>query len=172
MISEEVRLQHGPALLLAHQDLMKVASSGALGQQAVQTVFSQLTGRNTVEQGTATEESYICQQKVLDQKPELSIISTNFIDHVNVEKWRRLGISLKIPLEALSHISSTHFSCEDRYLDVLIYWLANNEAASWRTLLELLGHFETKQTMDHLMQEILASQGNEVSGMFGQGLFS
>ena len=124
-----------------------------------------LPGRNTVEQGTATEESYIRQQKVLDQRPDLCIISMKFIDHVNVEKWQRLGISLKIPLEALSHISSTHFSCEDRYLEVLIYWLAHNEVASWRTLLEVLGHFETKQTMDQLTQEVC-----QVSGMFVQRL--
>ena len=91
-----------------------------------------------------------------------------FIDHVNVEKWRRLGISLKIPLEALSHISFTHFSCEDRYLEVLICWLAHNEVASWRTLLEVLGHFETKQTMDQLTQELLASQDSQVSGLIVQ----
>ena len=163
MISEEVRLQHGPALLLAHQELMKVASSGALGQQAVQTVFSQLPGRTTVEQGTATEESHLCQQKVLDQRPDLSIISTYFIGHVSVERWRRLGIALKIPLEVLSHISYTHSSCEDRYLEVLIYWLAHNEAACWKTLLDVLGHFETKQTMDQLTQEVFATQDGAVS---------
>ena len=163
MISEEVWLQHGPALLLAHQELMKVASSGALGQQAVQAVISQLPGRTTVEQGTATEESHIRQQKVFDQRPDLSIISTYIIGRVSVERWRRLGIALKIPLEVVSHISSAHSSCEDKYLEVLIYWLAHNEAACWKTLLEVLGHFETKQTMDQLTQEVLATQDSAVS---------
>ena len=163
MISDEVWLQHRPALLLAHQELMKVASSGALGQQAVQAVISQLPGRTTVEQGTATEESHIRQQKVFDQRPDLSIISTYIIGRVSVERWRRLGIALKIPLEVLSHISSTHSSCEDRYLEVLIYWLAHNEQACWKTLLEVLGHFEPKQTMDQLTQEVLATQDSAVS---------
>ena len=163
IFSEEVRLQHGPALLLAHQELMKVASSSALGQQAVQAVISQLPGRTTVEQGTATEESHICQQKVLNQRPKLSTISTYVIGHVSVERWRRLGISLKMSKEVLSHISSAHSSCEDRYLEVLDYWLAHNEAASWKTLLEVLGHFETKQTMDQLTQEVLTTQDSEVS---------
>ena len=167
MISEEVRSQHGPILLLLDQQLMKLASSGAYGQQAVQALFSKLLpGRTTVEQGTDTEESYIRQQKALDQRPDLSVISTNFIDHVNAEKWRRLGISLKISQEALIHISSTYSSCEDRYLEVLMYWLAHNEVASWRTLLEVLDHFETKQTMDKLAQKVLESYGSQVSGMF------
>ena len=169
MISE-VRLQHGPALLLVHQELMKVASSSALGQQAMQAVISQLPGRTTVEQGTATEESHIHQEKVLNQRPRLSVISTHVIGCISVERWRRLGTSLDIPLEVLSDISSTHSSCEDRYLEVLIYWLAHNEAASWRTLLEVLSHFETKQTMDQLTQEVLANQDSEVSLMVVQVL--
>ena len=163
MISEEVKLQHGPALLLAHQELMKLGSSGALGQQAVQAVMSQLTGRATVTQGLATEVSYLHHQKVLDWRPDLNIISTYVIGHCNVDRWRHIGIHLKLPQEVLSHFLSAHSSCEDRYLEVLIYWLAHNEAASWRTLLEVLGHFETKQTMDQLMQVILAAQNSTVS---------
>ena len=163
-IPEEIRSQHGPAILHLHEGLMQLTSIGPIGQQAVQAVLSQVFGRTTTaEQGTATEESHIRQQKVLDQKPNLSIISTHVIGHVNVERWRRLGISLNIPLEALTHISSTHSSCEDRYLEVLIYWLEHNEVASWRTLLEVLGHFETKHTMDQLTQEVLATQDSEVS---------
>ena len=163
MFSNEDRLQYGPAILLAHQELMKLASSGPRGQQIAQVVYSQLPGRSTVEQGTATEESHLCQQKVLDQRPDLSVISTYVIGLVNVDRWRRLGVSLKIPLEPLTHISSTHSSCEDRYLEVLIYWLDHNKGASWRALLEVLGHFETKQKMNQLTQDILSVQYRAVS---------
>ena len=163
MFSNEDRLQYGPAILLAHQELMKLASSGPRGQQIAQVVYSQLPGKATVEQGTATEESHLCQQMALDQRPDLSVISTNVIGAVSVDRWRRLGVALKIPLEALSHISSIHSSCEDRYLEVLIYWLYHNKAASWRTLLEVLGHFETKQKMDQLTQDILSVQYRAVS---------
>ena len=118
---------------------------------------------NAVEQGTAMEESHFHQQKVLDQRPNLSVISTYFFGRVSVERWRRLGISLNIPHQAIFHISSTHSSEEDRYLEVLTYWLDHNEAASWRTLLEVLGHFESKHTMDQLTQEVLATQDSAVS---------
>ena len=163
VFSNEVRLQYGSSILLAHQELMKLKSSGALGQQAMKTILSHVLGKSTAEQGTVTEESHLHQQKVLHQKPNLSVISTHVIGLVNVDRWRRLGVALKLPLEALSHISSTHSSCEDRYLEVLIYWLDHNEAASWRALLEVLGHFETKRTIDRLTQDILAAQDSEVS---------
>ena len=151
-------------MLLVHQGLMKLASSGALGQQALQTVLSQLPGKTTVEQGTATDESYICQEKLLDQRPKLSILSNYVVGNFNVVRWRLLGTSLEVPQEVLSHIVSTLSCCEDRYLEVLNYWLSHNEAANWRTLLEVLGHFETKNTLDKLLQEVLATQDSQVSG--------
>ena len=163
MISEEVWLQHGSALLLAHQELMKVASSGALGQQAVQTVISQLPGRTTVEQGTATEESHIRQQKVLKQRPDIPIIITAVLPKVNFRKWEEMGILLQVPTSNLEHLEHSQFQLRDRYRKVLKYWLDHNEAASWRTLLEVLGHFETKQTMDQLTQEVLATEDSAVS---------
>ena len=164
IIPEEVRLEHGSAVLHLHQGLKQLTSAGAPGQQAVQAMLGQLLGRTTTaEQGTATEESHLRQQKALDQRPDLSIISTYVICLVNVDRWRRLGISLKIPLEALTLISSTHSSCEDRYLEVLIYWLEHNEAASWRTLLEVLGHFEIKLIMDLLTQKICGTENCSVS---------
>ena len=165
LISEEVRLQHGPALLLAHQELMKVASSGALGQQAVQTVFSQLPGRTTVEQGTATEESYIRQQKVLNQRPDSSVIVTALLSKVDFSTWEETGIVLQVPTSTLLFLDQSQFRLRDRYRKVLQYWLDHDEAASWRKLLEVLGHFETKQTMDQVTQEVLASQVSAVSCM-------
>ena len=163
VIPEEVRFEHGPAILHHHQGLLQLMSSGPHGQQAVQAVVSELLARTTTaEQGTSTEESHLLQQKMLDQRPDMCMISKYFMGQVSIERWRRLGLSLNIPPETLSLISSSHSSYEDRYLEVLIYWLEHNEAASWRTLLEVLSHFETKQTMDQFT-EILATQGSAVS---------
>ena len=162
MLSEEVRLQHGPALLLAHQELMKVASSGALGQQAVQAVISQLPGRSTVEKGTATEESHI-RQKVLDQRPDLAVIIRTVLSKINFGYWEETGILLQVPTSTLEYLERNQSQLRDKYRNVLKYWLDHSEAASWRTLLEVLGHLETKQTMDHLTQDILATQDSAVS---------
>ena len=163
MLSEEVRLQHGPTILLAHQELMKLSSSGALGQQAVQTVFSQLPVRTTVEQGTPTEESHIRQQKMLDQRPDLAVIIRTVLSKVNFGLWEETGILLQVPTSTLEYLKHSRFQLRDRYRKVLKYWLDHNEASSWRTLLEVLSHFETKKTMDQLTQEVLATQDSSVS---------
>ena len=162
LISEEVRLQHGPALLLAHQELMKLASSGALGQQAV---FSQLPVRTTVEQETATEMSYVHKQKVLNQRPDLSVIVTAVLSKVDFNNWEETGIVLQVPTSTLVLLDQSQFRLRDRYRKVLQYWLDHDEAASWKKLLEVLGHFEAKQTMDQVTQEVLASQISAVSCM-------
>ena len=156
--SEEVRLQHGPTMLLVHQELMKLASSGALGQQALQAVLSQLPGKTTVEQGTATDESYICQEKLLGQRPDLSVIIKTILPKVDFGNWEETGVLLQVPTSSLEHLEHNHFKLRDKYRKVLQYWLDHDEAASWKVLLEVLSHFETKQTVDQLTQELLATQ--------------
>ena len=151
ILPHEVRSQYKESILLAYHELKTLSELGLLGCRVMLIVHRQLQGFT------------VHQQKVFDQRPVLRIVNTCIINHINVDKWRRLGISLEIPKEALTHISSTHLSCAERYLDVLIYWLDHNEAASWRTLLEELSNFETKHTMDQLMQKVLAIQGSEVS---------
>ena len=163
-IPEEIRVQHGPAVLHLHQGLMQLTSSGALGQQAVQEVLSQLLGRTiTAEQGTATEESHLRQQKVLDQRPDLSVIVRAVLPKVDCENWEETGIMLQVPTSTLDDLEHSQSRLRDRYRKVLKYWLDHNEAASWRTLLEVLGQFETKHTMDQLTQEVLATQDSAVS---------
>ena len=181
MFPEEVRLQHGPAILNAHQELMKLASSGPRGQQIVQVVISQLPGRTaaeqglqavlsqllekstTAEQGTVTEESHLLQQKVLEQRPDLTIIVKAVLPKVDCENWEQTGIMLQVPTSTLNDLDHSQTRLRDKYLKVLQHWLDHNEAASWRALLEVLGHFETKHTIDRLTQDIFAAQDSEVS---------
>ena len=168
MISEEVRLQHGPTMLLAHQALMKLACSGELGQQAVQEVFSQLPGKTTVEQGTATDESYICQEKLLDQRPDLYVIIKTILPKIESGNWEVTGILLQVPPSTLKHLERSQSRLQDRYHKVLQYWLDHDEAASWKVLLEVLSRYETKQTMDQLTKELLATQVGAVNCLLMQ----
>ena len=75
---------------------------------------------------------------------------------------------LQVPTSTLEYLEHSQFQLRDRYRKVLKYWLDHNEAASWKVLLEVLSHFETKQTLDQLTQEVLASH-SEVSRMVVQG---
>ena len=163
MISEEVRLQHGPTILLVDQELMKLESSNALGQEAVQALLSRRQGRTKVEQGTATDESWICQEKLLEQKPDLSVIITTILPKVDFGNWEETGVLLQVPTSTLEHLECNHFKLRERYRKVLQYWLDHDEAASWKTMLEVLSRYETKQTVDQLTQELLATQVGTVN---------
>ena len=166
LIPEEVRVQHGQAVLHFRQGLMQLMSSGPLGQQAVQAVFGQLLGKSlTAEQGMVTEESHLYQQKVLAQRPDLIVIVKVVLPKVQWKYWKDTGIMLQVPIPTLNELKHSQTELRDKYREVLEYWLDHNKAASWRTLLEVLGHFETKVTMDRLTQEIIASQDSEVSRM-------
>ena len=165
LIPEEVRVQHGPAVLHFRQGLMQLMSSGPRGQQAMQAVLSQLLGKSsTAEQGTVTEESHLHQQKVLAQRPDLTVIVKAVLPKVDCENWEETGIMLQVPTSTLNDLEHSQSRLRDKYRKVLKYWL-EHKAASWRTLLEVLDNFETKVTMDQLTQEIIASQDSEVSRM-------
>ena len=166
LIPEEVREQNGQAVLHLHQGLMQLMSSGPRGQQAMQAVLSQLLGKSsTSEQETVTEESHLHQQKVLEQRPDFTVIVKAVLPKVDCENWEETGIMLQVPTSTLNELEHSQTRLRDKYRKVLKYWLNHNKAASWRTLLEVLGHFETKVTMDRLTQEIIASQDSEVSRM-------
>ena len=167
-IPKEILSKHGMTILQVNHDLRKLLLLGSSGKQAVQAALRDLPlvpETSTSEQGTSTEESHLSQCMLLDRRPDLSIVALHVINAVNAEQWYRLGISLKISQAVLSHISSTHSSSENKYLKVLQCWLHQNKAVNWRTLLDILGHFETKHTIDCLTQDILAAQANEVSSL-------
>ena len=127
-------------------------------------VLSQLLGKpSTVERGVVTEESHLHQQKVLKQRPDLTVIVKAVLPKVQLENWKETGIMLQVPIPTLNELKHSQTQLRDKYRKVLQYWLDHNEAASWKALLEVLGHFETKVAMDKLTQDILAAQDSEVS---------
>ena len=47
-------------------------------------------------------------------------------------------------------------SDDDSYLETLSYWLELGSSVTWNTLLDVLGHFETKHTVDELTDKIVS----------------
>ena len=48
---------------------------------------------------------------------------------------------------------------DDRYLETLSYWLEHVSSVTWKTLLDILGHFETWHTVDELTDKIVSVLG-------------
>ncbi len=116
-----------------------------------------------MQSSTVTVESHLHQQKVLKQRPDLTFIVQAVVPKVECENWEETGIMLQVPTSTLNDLEHSQSRLRDKYRKVLQHWLDHNKAASWRTLLEVLGHYETKHTMDQLTQDILAAQDSEVS---------
>ena len=48
---------------------------------------------------------------------------------------------------------------DDSYLVALSYWLEHGSSVTWKTLLDVLGRFETKHTVDELTAKIVSVLG-------------
>ena len=59
-------------------------------------------------------------------------------------------------LNAISHQCSDD---RNRFLETLSYWLEHGSSVTWKTLLDVLGHFETKHTVDELTDKIVSVLG-------------
>ena len=89
--------------------------------------------------------------------------------HVSAQNWRVVGLLL---LEDIADVKSTlnaisHQCSDDRnkLLEILSYWLEHGSSVTWKTLLDVLGHFETKHIVDELTSKIASvlGEGHQVS---------
>ena len=79
---------------------------------------------------------------------------THVLPHIQVRcKRKSIGVHLGIKKSPLDP-----FSCidDDSYLETLSYWLELGSSVTWNTLLDVLGHFETKHTVDELTDKIVS----------------
>ena len=76
-------------------------------------------------------------------------------------KWKSIGLALGIKKSTLDQFSNE----DDPYLETLSYWLEHGSSVTWKTLLDVLGHFETKHTVDELTAKIVSvfGGGHQVS---------
>ena len=70
-------------------------------------------------------------------------------------KWKCIELALGITKSTLDQFSNE----DDPYLETLSYWLEHGSSVTWKTLLDVLGHFETKHTVDVLTAKIVSGLG-------------
>ena len=103
---------------------------------------------------------------VLRQKPTLSRLARLIMTHVSCQNWRLIGLLLlediadaKDTLNAISHQCSDD---RNRFLETLSYWLEHGSSVTWKTLLDVLGHFETVDDLTDKIVSVLGG-GDQVS---------
>ena len=100
------------------------------------------------------EGSKVAQNAVLEQTPEQSDLEECVLSNVKeMRKWRRVGELLKLEAPVLDKLAKVADGNDDAYYSMLKYWLEHGRSVTWKTLLDAIGHFETKKTMDDIRKK-------------------
>ena len=101
------------------------------------------------------EEDSKASQNVLEKTPEQSDIEKCILSNVKeLRKWRRVGELLQVDAPVLDKLAKVADDNDDSYYSLLKYWLEHGRSVTWKTLLDAIGHFETKKTMDDIRKKI------------------
>ena len=128
--------------------LKKVRDTSQGGHEAVKKAVMKFLG--------VADDSLMVKEQVLGQCPDLGDVVTHVLPHIQVRsKWKRIGLTLGIKKTTLNQFSND----DDPFLETLSYWLEHGSSVTWKTLLDVLGHFETKHTVDELTNKIVSVLG-------------
>ena len=93
---------------------------------------------------------------VFGQRPDLGDIVTHVLSHIQLRcKWKSIGVHLGIEKSTLHQFANKDYP----YLETLSYWLEHDSSVTWKTLLDVLSHSETKHTVDKLADKIVSALG-------------
>ena len=133
--------------------LKKVCDTSQGGHEAVKKAVIKLLGAQEVD------DSQLVKEQVLGQCPDLGDVVTHVLPHILVRHWKRVGLALSLRKRTLDDLRQQFPSEDDCYLETLSYWLEHGSSVTWKTLLDVSGHFETKHTVDELMDKIVSVLG-------------
>ena len=101
------------------------------------------------------EGSKAAQNDILKQTPEQSDVEEYVLSNVKeLRKWRRVGDLLKVDAPVLDKLAKDADGSGEVYCSMLKYWLEHGRSVTWKTLLDAIGHFETKTTMEDIRKKI------------------
>ena len=94
-------------------------------------------------------------KRILEEKPKRSLVEKYVLSSLKCkEKWERVGNLLEVDEDILEKIGE-EATDDDAYYSMLKYWLKHGRNVSWKTLLDAVGHFETKKTVDDITDKIV-----------------
>ena len=95
-------------------------------------------------------------EKILEEKPKRSLLQKQVLSSLKYKrKWERVGDILEVDENILKKISEEATDDDDAYYSMLKHWLEHGRNVSWKTLLDAVGDFETKKTVDHITDKIV-----------------
>ena len=159
-IPQDVFLSYRSELFTICPLLKKVCDTSQGGHEAVKKAVIRFLGGQTVESVVhVADDSRLEKEQVLGQRPDLGDVVTHVLPRIQVRHWKRVGLTLGMRKSSLNELRQEFSSDDDCYLEALSYWLEHGSSVTWKTLLDVLGHFETKHTVDELTGKIVSVLG-------------
>ena len=127
------------------------------------TSLKELRGRELGEDVTARIVSMLgyplvnsLVKKILEERPQHSLMDKLVLSSLkHKRKWERVGNLLEVDEDILEKIGEESIDDDDAYYSMLKNWLKRGRNVSWKTLLDAVGHFETKKTVDDITNKIV-----------------
>ena len=150
---------------ISHFVSLKELRGGELGEKATSKILS-ILGYQVVE----GEGLYDAKRKCLKERPVLHLLEQILLHIKSKGKWKRVGRLLKVDENTLKRLSEEATDDDDAFYSMLEHWSKNGRHVSWKTLLDAVGHFETKKTVDDItdmiVEELAPSQVSIQMGSF------
>ena len=135
--------------------LKALMSFGSDGQEAILRIFAHLFGVHPSRYSDSQSEESV-RDKTLKKRPELRLIVKYVIPKLHhLDGWFDVGMILEVSEDELLEIQSHSHQDRVAYRTMLITWLKHGRQVTWKTLLDAVGHFETKKTVDDMTNKIV-----------------
>ena len=160
-VPHDVFSTHCSELFMVNSLLMKLCDSSQGGHESVKEAVIRWLGGQTVESVVhVTDDSQLMKEQVLGQRPDLGDVVLHVLPHIQVKsKWKDVGLALGMKKSTADTFEQQFSNDHDRYRETLSYCLEHGSSVTWKTLLDVLGHFETKHTVDELTDKIVSVLG-------------
>ena len=167
----EIEVRHPvalPQLKGAYASMKAIAEDGEGGLEFIKGVFTSVIQQplndrppllNAGTKQCCSAERF-CNYAIFGRKPTLSELTRIILSRVSAQNWKLIGVMLLEDIANSKKVldSISHQECDDRnrFLEMLSYWLENGSSLTWKTLMDTLGLFETKHTVDEMMDNIVS----------------
>ena len=165
-VPQDVFLTCRNELFTIYSSLAKVCDTSKDGSEAVRRALIKFLGGQTVQTTMHTgDNSQLLKEQVLGQHPDIGDVVTLVLPRIQVRHWRKFGLTIRMEEGTVDELEQQFSNEDDRYLKILSYWLKHDSSVTWKTLFDVLGHFETKNAVDELADKIVSAlgRGHQVS---------
>ena len=174
-VPQEIEANQPLALLQlkeTYASIKAIADDGEYGQEFIKRLFTSDLQQPLCERPPLCNAEQLNSDDILRHKPKLSKLTSIILSKVSTQNWKLVGLLLLDNIadgeEKLKSISHQFSDDRNRFLETLSYWLEHGSSVTWKTLLNVLGHFETKHNIDELTDTIVSELGgaSKVRKMF------